>query len=102
MGRPRPPGCGRRQGGAVDIRILGPLEVLDDDGQRIEVAGRRQRAVLAMLALRPGAVVSSDALVEAVWGPAAAGLDASSLWTVVSRLRRAVGDGRVVTSSPGY
>jgi DNA-binding SARP family transcriptional activator len=51
----------------VDLRLLGPLEVRLGDGP-IELGPRKQRAVLAMLALRVGRTVSVGALIEGLWG----------------------------------
>ena len=51
----------------VEIRILGPLEVLDA-GESYSLGGPKQRAVLAILALHANAVVSTEMLVDGVWG----------------------------------
>jgi DNA-binding SARP family transcriptional activator len=86
-----------------DFRILGPLEVAHDDGL-IELAGARQRALLAVLLLHAGEVVSGDRLLDEVWGddPPSAGL--AALRVRISQLRRALGPfGDVlVTRPPGY
>jgi len=52
----------------VDFRVLGPLEVVDDDSRPLALGGHKQRAVLARLLLRPNSVVSAAALMEAAWG----------------------------------
>jgi len=72
----------------VRIRLLGPLEVLDDTGRTVDIPGTRLRALLARLALDPGRAISGAELVEAVWDgrPPAGG--ANALQTLVSRLRR--------------
>ena len=51
----------------MDLRLLGPVEARLDDGP-IELGPRKQRAVLAMLALQAGRTVSADRLVEGLWG----------------------------------
>ena len=51
----------------MDVRLLGPLEVRLGDGP-VELGPRKQRAVLAMLALEPGRTVSADRLAEGLWG----------------------------------
>ena len=51
----------------LEFRILGPLQVLDDD-RTIELGGARQRAVLAILLLHRGETVSVDRIVDLVWG----------------------------------
>jgi DNA-binding SARP family transcriptional activator len=86
----------------VEIRILGELEVIAGDGRRIEVFGRRQRTLLALLATSPGHAVSIDSVVDALWAPTPPANEANAVQTVVSRLRRAVGDGCVATLPPGY
>ncbi len=57
----------------MQIAILGALEVRDDAGAPVEVAGPRLRTLLARLAVDRGRPVPVGALVEAVWGDAAAG-----------------------------
>src|SRR3954447_12210155 len=47
----------------MDLRLLGPIE-LRLDGRPIELGPRKQRAVLAMLALEAGRTVSANRLVE--------------------------------------
>jgi DNA-binding SARP family transcriptional activator/predicted ATPase len=84
----------------VEFRILGPVEILD--GERVvPLGGLKRRAVIAALMLHPNRVVSSEQLVDSVWGddppPAALG----SLQNHILRLRRELGD-RLVTRPPGY
>jgi YVTN family beta-propeller protein len=89
---------------AVEIRLLGPLEVAAD-GRVLQLGGGRQRALLAMLALRPGEVVSSDALIDALWGETPPPTVHKALQNLVSRVRRAVDPletGVIVTRQPGY
>jgi predicted ATPase/DNA-binding SARP family transcriptional activator len=86
----------------VEIRLLGPVEVVDDDGGAVGIAGAKLRGLLASLALRAGQVVSADRLVEDLWGPKAKATAANSLQGLVSKLRRALPDGFVVTRPPGY
>jgi DNA-binding response OmpR family regulator len=50
-----------------EYRILGPLEVSDETGH-LQLGGLKQRAVLALLLLEDGRVVSVDRLVDALWG----------------------------------
>src|SRR5205809_501466 len=54
----------------MELRILGPLEVLEE-GRHVPVAGARQRALLVILATRANHVVSAEHLVGGLWrGPA--------------------------------
>jgi peptide/nickel transport system substrate-binding protein len=68
------------------FRLLGPLEVTVG-GRRLETGGAKQRAVLAALLLRPGAVVPLERLVEDVWGEEPPAAAAHSVAAYVSRLR---------------
>ena len=75
---------------SLEIRLLGPVE-LAIDGIDVPLGGARQRSLLALLALRPGQVVTSDALVEEIWaGEPTDGAD-TTLRSYVSRLRRSIG-----------
>jgi DNA-binding SARP family transcriptional activator len=85
------------------IGILGPLEVADDRGRRLELGGRKQRSVLAILLLRANEVVPQDKLAEELWSGRPPASAATSLQAHVSRLRRALGDDRrIVTTGGGY
>src|SRR5262249_8656882 len=68
----------------------------------VAVGGRRQRALLTLLAVRPGRVVSADELSAALWEAEPPGNAANALQAVVSRLRRDPGEACVVTQPPGY
>src|SRR5947199_3335228 len=52
----------------TEFRLLGPLEVLADDGSPLPLGGQKQRAVLALLLLRANRVVATDFLVDTLWG----------------------------------
>lgn len=86
----------------VDIRVLGPLEVRDDEGALVNVPGGQQRALLTLLALSPGVVISTDRLVDELWSDAAPRQPANALHIVVSKLRRAVGATVIERRPPGY
>jgi hypothetical protein len=47
---------GWSQPAVVEIRLLGPLEAFDDAGSAVTLAGPKLRALLAVLASRPGQV----------------------------------------------
>ena len=51
----------------MEFRILGPLEVADGDSVT-PLAGAKQRALLAVLLLSANEVVSSDRLIDDLWG----------------------------------
>ena len=73
-----------------EFRILGPLEVLLD-GRPVELGGLRQRALLAALLVHHGQVVSTERLVDLVWGESAPKTATTSLQNAVAQLRRAAG-----------
>ena len=87
----------------MELRLLGPLEVRLGDGP-IELGPRKQRAVLAMLALEPGRTVSADRLAEGLWADTPPISAPKMVQLYVSRLRRVLdGDGvRIVTHGRGY
>src|SRR6516164_1747625 len=82
--------------------ILGPFEVADDQGRELALGGHRQRAVLAILVLHAGEVVSSDRLIEELWGERAPATAAKTIQVYISKLRSALGDGVVHTRAGGY
>jgi predicted ATPase/DNA-binding SARP family transcriptional activator len=85
----------------VEIAILGPLEVRDAGGRPVEVAGVRLRTLLTRLALDAGRVVPVSVLVDAVWGEQPPADETNALQTLVSRLRRALGDTSVIVQVQG-
>ncbi|NHC45689.1 BTAD domain-containing putative transcriptional regulator [Motilibacter aurantiacus] len=93
----------------VSLRLLGGVGATRG-GEELDLGGRRQRAVLALLALARGGVVPAERMIALVWGheppPSAAG----GLQAYVSHLRRQLQPGRsprdpdavLVSSPPGY
>ncbi|MFJ9823439.1 ATP-binding protein [Streptomyces sp. NPDC101160] len=69
--------------------ILGQTRAWHDDGTEAPLGGPARRALLALLLVRPGAVVSADRLAEEI-DPGGA-LSAHALQSQVSRLRTALG-----------
>jgi predicted ATPase len=87
----------------VRVAILGALEVHDDGGAAVALAGARLRRLIARLALAGGQPVSTGALAEAVWDYAPPADVANALQTLVSRARRALGGAAAVEqSAAGY
>ncbi|MBI5087603.1 MAG: winged helix-turn-helix domain-containing protein, partial [Actinobacteria bacterium] len=86
----------------MEVRLLGPLEVIDDDGMPLPVPGGRQRALLSLLALRPGACVPAERLIDDLWGDRPPQQPAGALQVVVFKLRRIIGADRVTTQPSGY
>jgi DNA-binding SARP family transcriptional activator/ABC-type branched-subunit amino acid transport system substrate-binding protein/DNA-binding beta-propeller fold protein YncE len=89
----------------MDFRILGPLAVADDDHE-LPLGGGKQRALLALLLTHPNEVLSSDRLIDELWGAEAPPTAAKMLQNYVSGLRRALrtnGAGTVIeTRGSGY
>src|SRR3954471_2734224 len=73
----------------MQIQVLGPLEVRQAGGL-VALGGVKQRAVLAMLALRVNEVVPSEWLVEGLWGEQAPPSATNAVQVYVSRLRKAL------------
>ena len=85
----------------IEFRVLGAFEALEDQ-RPVAVGGPKQRALLAVLVLRRGEVVSSDRLIDAVWGERAPASAVKIVQGYVSQLRRALGEGVLVTRGHGY
>ena len=85
----------------IDIRVLGPMEVLVDD-RPVALPGKRLRGLLAALLVRPRHVLTPDQLIEDVWGVRAHRTARASLHNLVSTLRRTLGSDVLVTTSAGY
>src|SRR3954469_7985247 len=84
----------------MEFRILGPIEVLDDRGA-VALGGRKPRAVLAVLLLNANRPVGAGELAVALWGEDAPRQAIRTVHVHVSRLRKALGAGEVLTSTPG-
>lgn len=71
----------------MQFEVLGPLRVTAS-GQVVRIGSARQRAVLAVLLLSAGRVVSVDRLIDAVWGDQPAESALNLVRTYVWRLDR--------------
>ncbi len=84
----------------MDFRVLGTLEVLNE-GRPVAVTAPRQRALLAVLLVHANEVVSTDRLLDLVWGDDQP--DVGALRYQISKLREALGvSGVIETRAPGY
>ena len=81
------------------FRILGPLEVVEGD-RSLPLGGPRQRALLAILILRANEVVSSERLADQLWGETPPPTAAKAIQVYVSKLRKLLGEGRLLTRTP--
>ena len=66
------------------------------------IGGARQRAVLADLVLHANEVVRSEQLLVDLWGEDSPPSAANALQAAISRLRRMLPAGRLITTAPGY
>jgi eukaryotic-like serine/threonine-protein kinase len=92
----------------MEFRILGPLEALDE-GRVVRLGGARQRALLAVFLLHRGETLSTDRLIDELWGERPPATAAKSVQVYVSRLRKAFAEengdaaaGAIVTREHGY
>jgi DNA-binding SARP family transcriptional activator len=87
----------------MQFRILGPLEVTDDDAV-VALPGAKQRALLAILLLNANEIVSSDRLIDELWAGKAPESGRTALQVRVSQLRKALGRAgeAIETRAPGY
>src|ERR1700704_5222808 len=79
------------------VGLLGGLEVLDDEGRLVVVAGPKLRALLAVLALQTGRVVPAEQLIDALWGDNPPTEVRNGLQGLASKLRRTLGSPDLVT-----
>jgi DNA-binding SARP family transcriptional activator len=92
----------------VEFNLLGSLEVIVD-GSRADLGGRKQQMVLAVLLLHRNRTVSTERLIDVLWGEEPAEAAAKTLRSYIYHLRRALEPARqdrqpsvLVTRSPGY
>ncbi|MGW7092121.1 AfsR/SARP family transcriptional regulator [Streptomyces sp. NPDC054874] len=82
--------------------ILGTTRALRDDGTAVPLGGARLRALLTVLALRPGRTVPAGVLVDEVWDGDPPADAAGALQALVGRARRALGRSAVESVEGGY
>jgi DNA-binding SARP family transcriptional activator len=92
----------------MDFRILGPLQALDE-GRVVALGGSKQRSLLAVLLLHANETLSTERLIDELWGERPPATAAKTVQVHVSRLRKALGGGSgeasdaiVVTREYGY
>ncbi|AGB23747.1 putative ATPase [Mycobacterium sp. JS623] len=85
----------------MELGVLGTLQVRQY-GLPVAIPGAKPRAILTMLGLHGGGVVSADTLVELLWGDDPPRTAAKALQTHISSLRRTLGDGCVLTEGAGW
>jgi DNA-binding SARP family transcriptional activator/tetratricopeptide (TPR) repeat protein len=77
----------------MHYRLLGPLEVVGDDGRAIAFGGDKERILLAALLLGANRVVSAARLIDAMWGENPPLTAVNALQAQVSRLRKKLAEG---------
>src|SRR3954451_2213660 len=88
----------------MEVRMLGNVEALEN-GAPVALAGAKQRAVFAMLALDAGRPVPRDRLVEGLWAeplpPSAPKMVQQYVWQLRKMLAHSA-DAEIVTTGSGY
>ncbi|MDQ1429167.1 MAG: hypothetical protein QOK39_2643, partial [Acidimicrobiaceae bacterium] len=85
----------------VWVGVLGPLEVITDDGPTV-IGAPKERAVLALLALHVGTSVRPDEVIDALWGETPPRSAGKTVQTYVSHLRRYLPPKTISTTAGGY
>jgi len=86
---------------ALRFRMLGPVRVRVGGGW-VPIAAAQQRVVLAVLLAAAGRAVSTERLVDAVWGERPPRRAVNTVQVYVAKLRRLLGDGALATQDRGY
>ena len=87
---------------SVQVRLLGPVDVVTDGVPRL-LSGVRRKALIAVLGLRAGRVVSSHRLIDLIWADSPPPAAANALQRHISHLRTVLGiRSAIVARPPGY
>lgn len=85
----------------MNYGVLGPLDVRDDAGP-VNIGGAKPRTLVALLLAERGRTVPVERLVDELWGATPPATAAGTLHTYISRLRRVLGSGDLLTDTAGY
>jgi YVTN family beta-propeller protein len=85
----------------IEFRVLGSLEVVEQD-RPLALGSPKQRTLLAVLLLHRGEPVSTDRLIDEVWGEQPPASAVKIVQGYISNLRRVLGDGMLVTRGRSY
>lgn len=85
----------------MEFGLLGTLEVRAGDGP-LPLGAPKQRALLALLLLNANRVVARERLIDELWGEDPPETAVTAVQVYVSRLRKLLPEGMLVTRSPGY
>lgn len=87
----------------MDVRLLGTMELVDDDGHIVRISGAKRRAVLAALAIDLNRVVSTSRLLDVVWESNPPSQARTALQVHISYLRKMLtSDLQLETRPSGY
>jgi DNA-binding SARP family transcriptional activator/class 3 adenylate cyclase len=85
----------------MEFQVLGPLAVIGPRGP-IKIGSGLQRAILALLVLHVGETISTEHLIDEVWGDDPPPSAQHAIGVHVSRLRQALGVDCIETQPHGY
>jgi len=85
----------------VEFQVLGPVEVLDG-GRAVPLPAGKSLTLLRVLLLNRNSVVSTEALIDELWGEDPPETATKALQGHISQLRKILGADRVITQAPGY
>jgi predicted ATPase/DNA-binding SARP family transcriptional activator len=86
----------------VQVRLLGGVDASGAGGAPVDVGPAKCQAVLAALALSPGAAVPVSRLIELVWGEDPPRTADKTLQSYVVRLRKGLGADTIVRAGAAY
>ena len=79
------------EAGCFSLRLLGPFQLIDPQGQQVEIGSKKNRLLLAMLASSPGRSMSREALAGMLWAEYGEEQARSSLRQALAVLRKELG-----------
>ena len=85
----------------MNFDILGPIGIRDAEGGEIRIPAGLERSLLVLLLINRGEVVSTDRIVEALWGEQPPGTAAKAVQGYVSHLRRLLDPERAAGGADG-
>ena len=80
----------------AEFKILGPLEIVDENGP-VALGAAKQRSLLALLLLHAGKTLSTDRLVDELWSGSPPRTATTSLWNLITQLRKLLPPDLIVT-----
>ena len=94
----------------MKVRVLGRLEVTDESGRVVELGSPKAQALFALLVIHPNSVLSTDRIIDELWGEQPPSDGARNVRVYVSRLREVLepdrakrAPGRLIVTEPsGY